>query len=112
MHTVDGGYLPDHGEAITDLLCERGLLDANLTFAPIGSDCYEVHISDGVLLEVKGKNGIPTVKGFLAGWFAALSCVMHAARHFFCSPQSDASNTSDTASRLEACKASGALPTC
>ena len=60
----DGGYLLDQEEDINDLLSEHGLSDANSTPAPIGSDCYEVRPSDGVLLETKGKNGIPTVKGF------------------------------------------------
>ena len=57
----DGGYLLDQEEAVTDLLREHRLSDANSTLAPIGSDFYEVHPSDGVLLDVKGKNALPTV---------------------------------------------------
>ena len=60
----DGGYLLDQEEAITYLLREHGNSDGNSKLAPIGSDCYEVHPSDGVLVEVKGKNGLPTVKEF------------------------------------------------
>ena len=57
----DGGYLLDQEEAVTDLLREHRLSDANSTLAPIGSDFYEVHPGDGVLLDVKGKNALPTV---------------------------------------------------
>uniref|UniRef100_A0AAV1VGV3 LAGLIDADG endonuclease n=1 Tax=Peronospora matthiolae TaxID=2874970 RepID=A0AAV1VGV3_9STRA len=61
----DGGeYQLDQEEAINDLLREHGLSNANLTLAPIGSDCYEIHPSDNALLEGKGKNGLPTVKEF------------------------------------------------
>ena len=60
----DGGYLLDQEEAITYLLREHGNSDENLKLAPIGSDCYEVHPSDGVYLEVNSKNGLPVVKAF------------------------------------------------
>ena len=60
----DGGHLLDQEEAITDLLREQGIWDANSTLAPIVSGCYEVQPSDGVLVEVKGKYVSLTVKGF------------------------------------------------
>ena len=60
----EGGYVLDQEEAISDLLREHGLTEANSTFAPIGTDCYELRQIDSALLEATSTNEKPTTKEF------------------------------------------------
>ena len=54
----------DQEEAISELLREHGITDANLTVAPIGANCYEVQPIDSLQIKATSTNEAPTIRDF------------------------------------------------
>ncbi|CAI5732632.1 unnamed protein product [Peronospora farinosa] len=59
----DGSYVIDQEGAISDLLREHGLDDANSTRNLIGANCYEVPTTDSALL-ISEEGGSPSIRSF------------------------------------------------